>query len=36
MAPNSRDRSIFILEQGTIATACLDALNRMMDSVAKL
>jgi hypothetical protein len=36
MALNSRDRSIDIIEQGLIAIAAFDALNRMIDSIAKL
>src|ERR1700733_872355 len=36
MAPNSGDRSIEMIEQGLIAAAAFDALNRMTDSIAKL
>jgi hypothetical protein len=36
MAPNSRDRLIVIIKQGVIATTAFDALNRMIDSTAKL
>jgi hypothetical protein len=36
MAPNSRGRSIDIIEQGLIAIAAFDALNRTTDSIAKL
>ena len=36
MAPNFGDRSIVIIEQGVIATAAFDALNRTIDSIAKL
>ena len=36
MAPNSGDRLIVIIEQGVIATAAFDVLNRTIDSIAKL
>ena len=36
MAPNFGDRSIVMIEQGVIATAAFDVLNRMIDSIAKL
>jgi len=36
MAPNSGDRLIVIIEQGVIAAAAFDALNRTTDSIAKL
>jgi hypothetical protein len=36
MAPNSRDRSIVIIEQGVITIAAFNALNRTIDSIAKL
>jgi hypothetical protein len=36
MAPNFTDRSIVIIEQGLIATAAFDVLNRIIDSIAKL
>jgi hypothetical protein len=36
IGPNSRDRSIIIIEQGVIAIAAFDALNKKIDSVAKL
>jgi len=35
-APNSGDRSIVMIEQGVIATAAFDTLNRVIDSIAKL
>jgi hypothetical protein len=36
MAPNSRDRLIVIIEQGVIAIAAFNALNRTIDSIVKL
>jgi hypothetical protein len=36
MAPNFGDRSIVMIEQGVIATAAFDAINRTIDSIAKL
>jgi hypothetical protein len=36
MAPNFGDRSIVMIEQGVIATAAFDALNKTIDSIAKL
>ena len=36
MAPNSRDRLIFILERGVTAKAAFNALYRMIDSTTKL
>ena len=36
MALNSGDRSIFILEQRVIARVAFDALNKIIDSIAKL
>ena len=36
MAPNSGDGSIDMIEQGLIATAAFNALNRTTDSIAKL
>ena len=36
MAPNSRDRPKVIIEQEGIAIAAFDALNRMIDTIAKL
>ena len=35
-APNFRDRSIVMVEQGVIAVAALDAVNGTIDSIAKL
>jgi hypothetical protein len=35
-APNSGDRSIVMIQQGVIATAAFDALNKTIDSTAKL
>jgi hypothetical protein len=35
MAPNFGDRSIVMIEQGVIATAAFDAINRTIDSIAK-
>ena len=34
--PNFTDRSIVRIEQGVIATAAFDVLNRTIDSIAKL
>jgi hypothetical protein len=34
--PNSGDRSIIMIEQGVIAIAAFDALNRTIDGIAKL
>jgi hypothetical protein len=34
MAPNSRDRLIIIIEQGVIAIAAFDALNKTINSIA--
>jgi hypothetical protein len=36
MAPNFEDRSIVMIEQGVIAIAAFDTLNRTIDSTAKL
>jgi hypothetical protein len=36
MAPNFGDRSIVIIEQGIIAIEAFDALNRTINSIAKL
>jgi hypothetical protein len=36
MAPKLGDRPIVIIEQGVIATASFNALNRTIDSIAKL
>ena len=36
MAPNFGDRSIVIIKQGVIAIVAFDALNKMIDSIAKL
>ena len=36
MAPKLGDRPIVMIEQGIIATAAFDALNRTIDSIAKL
>ena len=36
MTPNSGDRSIVIINQGVIAIAAFDALNRTIDNIAKL
>jgi len=36
MAPNFGNRLIVMIEQGVIATAAFDALNRTIDSIAKL
>jgi hypothetical protein len=36
MAPNSEDRLIFVIEQGVIAVAAFDALNRTINNGAKL
>jgi hypothetical protein len=36
MAPNSMDRSMVMIEQGVIAIAAFDALNKTIDSIAKL
>jgi hypothetical protein len=36
MVPNSGDRSIVMIEQGVIAITTFDALNRTIDSIAKL
>jgi hypothetical protein len=35
-APNSGDKPKVMIEQGGIATTAFDALNRMIDSIAKL
>lgn len=35
-APNSGDRPKVIIEQGGIDTVAFDALNKMIDSIAKL
>ena len=35
-APNSRNRLVVIIEQGVITIAAFDALNRTIDSIAKL
>jgi hypothetical protein len=36
MAPNFGNRSIVIIEQGVIAIAAFDVLNRIIDNIAKL
>lgn len=36
MAPNFRDRSIVIIEQGVIAIAAFNAFNKTIDSIANL
>jgi hypothetical protein len=36
MAPNSRDRLIVIIEQGVIAIAAFDTLNKTIDKIANL
>ena len=36
MAPKLRDRPIVMIEQGVIAIAAFNALNRTIDSIAKL
>jgi hypothetical protein len=36
MAPNSEDRLMVMIAQGVIAIAAFDALNRIIDSRAKL
>ena len=36
MAPNFRNRSIVIIEQGVIGKVAFDTLNRMIDSIAEL
>jgi hypothetical protein len=36
MTPNFEDRLIVIIEQGVIATAAFNTINRRVDSIAKL
>jgi hypothetical protein len=36
VAPKLGDRPIFIIQQGVIAIAAFDALNRTIDSIVKL
>ena len=36
MAPKLEDRPIVIIEQGVIARAAFDALNKTIDNIAKL
>jgi hypothetical protein len=36
MAPNYKDRLIVVIRQGVIAIAAFDALNKTIDSIAKL
>jgi hypothetical protein len=36
VAPKLGDKSIVIIEQGVIAIAAFDALNKTIDSIAKL
>jgi hypothetical protein len=36
MAPNFKDRSIVMIEWGVITSAAFDAINRTIDSIAKL